>query len=202
MFYTIHIKVIMRTLITLLFVALLYLSGIYAIKLVYPLKYYSLISEISQKYGLELSFVCGLIHTESRFNANAVSSKGASGLMQLTKSTADWGADEIGLMDYSYEKILQPEINIELGCWYISKLIEQYDDNLSLALAAYNGGSGNVSKWLSDENISPDGKSLKSIPFKETREFIERVTKSDGIYRMLIKYKNFIYLTRVIRVNI
>lgn len=195
MFYTINIKKITRALIALLIVALMYLLGIYAVKIVYPLKYFSLISKTAQKYNLELSLVCGLIHTESRFNANAVSNKGASGLMQLTKSTADWGANEIGLTDYSYEKIFQPEINIELGCWYISKLIEQYDNDLSLALAAYNGGSGNVSKWLSDENISPDGKSLKTVPFKETREFIEKVVKSNGIYVYLIKYRKWIYLS-------
>ncbi|MDR1687524.1 MAG: lytic transglycosylase domain-containing protein [Clostridiales bacterium] len=178
--------------IILLFLALVYFWGVYAIRTVYPLKYYALISEAAQKYGLELSFVCGLIHTESRFDANAVSGKNASGLMQLTKSTADWGASEIGIENYSYDNILTPDINIELGCWYISKLINQYGDE-SVALAAYNGGSGNVDRWLADKKTSSDGKTLQSVPFKETQTFIERVGKSEKIYNYLLKFKNYIY---------
>jgi soluble lytic murein transglycosylase len=178
--------------VTLLFLALIYFAASYAIRTFYPLKYYPLISEAAEKYGLELSFVCALIHTESRFDANAVSGKSASGLMQLTKPTADWGAEEIGIKNYSYENILTPDINIELGCWYISKLIDQYGDE-NTALAAYNGGSGNVDRWLEDKKTSPDGKTLQNVPFKETQTFVERVGKSKKIYKYLLEFKNYIY---------
>lgn len=186
-------KSLTRVIIVGLSAVLLYFAGIYAVRRVYPLKYYPIIYEMALKYGLETSFVCAVIHTESRFNADAVSNKSAMGLMQLTKTTADWGAKEIGLNGYNYNNIMQPEINIELGCWYLKNLIEQYEQDVSLALAAYNGGSGNVSKWLSNEEISPDGKKLDYIPFKETQDFIERVNLSERIYRYLIKYKKWIY---------
>ena len=73
--------------------------------------------------------------------------------------------------DYSDEKLYDPEINIQIGCWYINKLLNQFED-VETSLAAYNAGSGNVSKWLKDERYSQDGK--KSMRFLlETKEYVK-----------------------------
>jgi len=182
-----------KILIFLLIVFCALFAGIYALRTVYPLKYYPVIRETADKYGLDVSFVCGVIYTESRFKADALSPKGARGLMQLIETTANWGASEIGLLNYSYAQIFEPEINIELGCWYLSKLLNQYNNDEFLTLAAYNGGSGNVAKWLADEKLSPDGISLSAVPFKETRDFIARVNRNSKIYSYLLRFRDWIY---------
>ena len=73
-----------------------------------------------------------------------------------------------------------------MGCWYIKRLLIQYN-NVDTALAAYNAGSGNVSKWLKNEEYSKDGENLIIIPFKETREYVKKVSKARIQYKRLYK---------------
>ena len=186
MFLTISLKKIKYILLGAVLPALI-ASGLYmGLSTLYPYKYAGLVLEYSSKYGLPPSLVCAVIHTESRFDAGAVSYRGASGLMQITKQTADWGAETIGLAGYSYEKIHDPAINIELGCWYLNRLLKQFKGHRNVALAAYNAGSGNVSKWLKDGRLSPDGETLSKIPFEETKNYIKKIDKSISIYRVYL----------------
>ena len=80
--------------------------------------------------------------------------------------------------------LFDPEINIEFGCWYLNNLLSEFDD-LSLALAAYNGGSGNVTKWLNDPEYSSDGENLTYIPFKETKKYVDKVSTRYNVYKFL-----------------
>ncbi|MCL2703723.1 MAG: lytic transglycosylase domain-containing protein [Defluviitaleaceae bacterium] len=153
----------------------------------YPVKFTALISEFSEKYELPPELVYAVIHTESRFRPHALSSKEASGLMQLTRQTADWGAEVIGLNDYHYVRVFEPHINIELGCWYLQTLLKQFDGELNTALAAYNAGSGNVTRWLQNEEHSADGRTLRHIPFGETSKYVERVNAAIPIYNFLLR---------------
>ncbi len=148
----------------------------------YPLRYPGLIYEYSKKYDLHPEMVCSIIKTESGFKTDATSKAGAKGLMQLMESTADWAAEEAGLEDYSYDKITDPEINIELGCWLFSSLMKKYDGNFETALCAYNAGSGNVDRWLSFE----DGESLNSIPFSETEKYLYKVKRHMAAYKLIL----------------
>ncbi len=150
----------------------------------YPLRYPSLVYEYAEKYGLEPEIVCAVINTESHFNENAVSSAGAAGLMQLMKPTADWAAEELGLEGYTYENINDPNLNIELGCWLLNSLISKYEGNLDTALCAYNAGSGNVDRWLRDNELF--GKTLSDIPFFETRNYILKVRSHAAAYRFIL----------------
>ena len=77
--------------------------------------------------------------------------------MQLTDQLL-WEQKEIGLEDFDVDKIYDVETNITIGCWYVSKLMKQFDNDLLLVLAAYNAGSGNVTKWLQNEKYSKSGK--------------------------------------------
>lgn len=175
-------------------VAILLITGLLAaafwigVSTLYPYKYMEFIVEYAEKYDLPPSLVCAVIHTESRFRTDAVSPKNAAGLMQLTQATADWGAKSIGLADYSYDNIMEPRINIELGCWYLRTLMRQFGQDTDVALAAYNAGSGNVEQWLLDKSLSSDGKRLENIPFGETRRYVERVNAAIPIYRLMLRY--------------
>ena len=151
-----------------------------------PLKYEDIICKYSKEYEIPPELISAMINTESHYNTHASRKKGAKGLMQIIKMTADWGAEEIGIEDYDYTRIEEPEINIQIGAWYISKLIKQYD-NKETALAAYNAGSGNVSLWLSNEAYSKDGKVLDTVPFEETKKYVKKVLFYEKFYKYRIK---------------
>ncbi len=154
--------------------------------ILYPFKYIELISETASDYGLKPEFVCAVIHAESKFDKDALSKKGAGGLMQIMESTALWLAKEMELQDFTIDKLFEPETNIKIGCYYLSKLLKQYDGDATLALAAYNAGSGNVDNWLKDPRYTKDGK-LSYIPFAQTRSYIEKTYKNIKIYKALLK---------------
>ena len=137
---------------------------------VYPVAYSDYIVKYAHKNGLDPFLVMAVIKQESNFVPEAASDY-AHGLMQLTPDTAEWNARAMGLNDYDY---LEPETNIEIGCHYLAYLIDMYD-NIDTALAAYNGGMGNVNAWLGDSECSSDGVTLDYIPFPETRAYVEKV---------------------------
>ncbi len=151
---------------------------------IYPLEYTDIIEKYSSQYDLDPYLVLAVIRVESRFIPDAVSHKNARGLMQITEKTGEWAADKLQLVDYTQEKLFDPETNIRIGCWYLNTLFHEFTDT-DLMLAAYNGGSGNVSKWLKDTDYSKDGKSLDNIPFKETEKYIIKVKDSYTIYKKL-----------------
>ena len=141
-------------------------------------------TKYAQEYELEPHFVMAIIKAESNFIEDAHSGK-ASGLMQLTDETANWVADKLG-KDTKEINLNNPRDNIELGCYYIRYLINYYEGNVDVALAAYNGGMGNVDKWLENKKYSDDGKSLKDIPFKETREYVKKVNNETAVYEKMM----------------
>jgi len=157
----------------------------------YPLKYLDIIEKNSAECGIDPALACAVIHAESKFAEEALSHKGASGLMQITENTADWMAAQMGLTDYSYDRIFEPSLNISIGCGYLKWLMDRYQ-NADLAIAAYNAGCGNVDKWLDDPRFSADGKSLNQIPFKETRDYLDRVKINKFIYDIIIRIKEIL----------
>jgi soluble lytic murein transglycosylase len=147
--------------------------------MMYPLKYEYSISSSAQENGLDKFLVAAVIRTESNFVHDAHSGK-ARGLMQLTDETAQWVAEKMGI-EFKTDDVDIPEVNIKMGCWYLKYLIDKYE-SVDTALAAYNGGMGNVSKWLADERYSDDGRTLKYIPFEETRNYVKKVNEYKEIY--------------------
>ena len=155
------------------------------LKITHPFKYEDTVRQYAREYDLDPLMVAAIINVESKFNPDAQSVKGAKGLMQLMDETAAWGVEKIGIQEFDPEEIFDPQINIRIGCWYIARLLDQYDGNRAVALAAYNGGSGNVSKWLLDPELSPDGKTLEKIPFPETEAYVKRVLEQTEQYHGL-----------------
>lgn len=162
-------------------------TGIFVKKVAYPFKYRDYIEKYSKEYDLDPYLVVSLIKAESNFRPHVKSSKNAVGLMQITEDTGKWAAEEMGIKDFKVEDLKDPEFNIEMGCWYLDNLKEEFQGNMDLVLAAYNGGRGNVQKWLKDEEHSKDGKKLDYIPFKETDKYVKRIKVNYNVYKFLYK---------------
>ncbi len=150
---------------------------------VYPLKYKEIVFKYADYYGLERALVFAVIKTESSFNKNAVSTAGAIGLMQITKTTGEYIAQKLGAKKYD---LSDAKDNVNFGCYYIKYLFEKFVD-IDTALIAYNAGEGNVLLWLKDKNLTEDGKRLNKIPFKESREYISKIHKNFEKYKKLYK---------------
>lgn len=163
--------------------------GFAYINIKYPIGYTSLIKEYSNKYNLDPFLVAAIINVESSYDKDAISPKSAKGLMQISPQTGQWIGEELALSDYSEEKLFLPEINIMMGTWYLNRLSRQYEDNLDHVLIAYNAGSGNLKKWLENEEYCQDGENISKIPFKETEEYLVKVRHNIRIYKVLYKNK-------------
>ena len=81
------------------------------------------------------------------------------------------------MSEYDSEMLYDPETNIHIGCWYLRYLLDMYESNLPTALAAYNAGLGNVSKWLVNPEYSKDGENLDSVPYTETDGYVKKTLK-------------------------
>lgn len=148
----------------------------------YPLEYSDLVEKYSEENKLDKYLVYSVIRTESKFKEDATSKVGAKGLMQLMDSTAE-DCNIKGGFGYNIpEEIYKPEVNISLGCYYLKKLIDTYDGDISLAITAYNGGAGNVGKWLKDENLTDGDGGLIDIPFEETKGYVDKVLDAYNKY--------------------
>lgn len=149
----------------------------------YPTKYENLVAKYSRKYDLDKYLVFAVIKTESKFDQYAVSKAGAYGLMQLQAETAGDCARKLKMEVNLPDDLYIPDINIHLGTYYLSWLLDKYDGNIQLAIAAYNGGIGNVDNWLEDGRYSDGDGGLKNIPFGETANYVTGVTVSYEKYK-------------------
>jgi len=138
-------------------------------------------------FAVDRALIFGLVRQESGFATTARSSQGARGVMQLMPATARFAARKAGVRDYDRRKLADPAFNISLGQTYIQHLLDhdEVGDNLFFLLAAYNGGPGNLSRWLIGTNFGDDPLLfIESIRSRETRFFIERVLCNYWLYRM------------------
>ena len=151
----------------------------------YAIHYEQQIAHYAQKNGLDPYLVCAMIFCESSFKSDARSSVGALGLMQIMPETGAWLAHKVGIDDFDASMLYDPQVNMELGCWYLAFLLDRYAGDRQCAVAAYHGGQGNMDGWLQDPSISADGKTLDNIPEGETKKYTNRVLKVYEIYQQL-----------------
>lgn len=156
----------------------------------YPLYYTDVVEASAGEFGLPPELVYAVILTESSFDADAVSSAGAKGLMQLTDDTNEWVAWRLG-EESEPSRIFEPGLNIRRGCYLLSYLYERFG-GWNEALAAYNAGVGRVDGWLDDLLYSSDQKTLivDKLPIEETRSYIAKVLKSAEKYKKLYFEEN------------
>lgn len=153
-------------------------------KVMYPLRHEQIIREAAMEFGVDPFLIAAVIKVESNFRPGVTSRKGAIGLMQILPDTGQQAAARVGLREYTTDMLFDPRVNIRLGTWYLSYLLREFNGNLQLALAAYNGGLRNVKEWRRQGLIRP-GDTIENIPFKETRDFIDRVETVLQNYRDL-----------------
>lgn len=154
------------------------------LKKVYPIKYQDYVEKYAEEYNLDKYLVYAVIKVESKFNPEAISNAGAVGLMQVMEDTAK-ECNEKGGFGYDIpEDLSNPEVNIRIGCYYLNLLYEKYGD-MELAVMAYNGGKGNVDKWLADESLSDGNGGLVEIPYEETKKYVEKVFNALDTYNEL-----------------
>lgn len=154
-------------------------------RLLYPFPYREAIEKHATAYGVDPLLVVAVIRVESKFDPDAVSRRGALGLMQLMPATADWIAQQLGITSLTKEMILTPEINIRMGAWYLANLAAEFDNNQELILAAYNAGRGQVAAWLAEGTWSGSYEDVENIPFPETRDYISKVKAAYNRYQAL-----------------
>jgi peptidoglycan lytic transglycosylase len=138
----------------------------------YPLRYEAIVQGHARNYDLSPTLLAAVIYTESKFDASARSGAGAVGLMQLLPDTAKGIAIRTGGDHFVVDDLLDPEINVRYGAWYLRSLLDRYDD-LRTALAAYHAGQGNVDNWR---------RRGVGIQFPETRAYVERVLDAERVY--------------------
>ena len=157
----------------------------------YPLRYKRQIVETARQFGLEPWHVAAVVRCESSFDAQAVSSAGAMGLMQIMPETGEWLAGKFGEKDsFEPENLFDPDTNLKYGCWYLNWLMDRYGRDVTLATAAYHAGQGKVDQWLQDAAISPDGTTIDpdAIPFSSTKTYVRRILTACAQYEELYEY--------------
>lgn len=105
--------------------------------------------------------------------------------MQIMPETGTWIAGQMEIESFHPDELYEVDTNIRFGAWYMAHLLKQFEGELLPALAAYNGGQGNVRKWLSEKNWNENQLTASDIPFPETRNYVTRVLRTYKIYRYL-----------------
>jgi soluble lytic murein transglycosylase len=151
----------------------------------FPRPYWTEVRRFAMENQLDPFLVAALIRQESEFNPGAVSRANAFGLMQLLPSTGRKTAKELRLRGFRTETLLVPNINLELGTRYFREMVDHYNGQVEYALAAYNAGTNRVEEWLSAGNYRDVAEFVESIPFTETREYVQAIVRNARIYRRL-----------------
>ena len=147
----------------------------------YPMTYKEDIITLGNTYSVKSALIASVANVESNFKEDAKSNKGAVGVMQLMPSTAEWLAGKIGV-EYSDEMLLDGRYSLTLGSYYLAYLINHFGDE-KVGICAYNAGQGKVSAWLKNNEYSSDGKTLKKIPYNETKNYLNKVYKNYNYYK-------------------
>lgn len=147
-----------------------------------PLADTSVIREQAAAKHLDPALIAAVIYAETKFEPRT-SSAGALGLMQLLPETASFIARKSGGIRFTTADLSTPAINVAYGSWYLRYLLDHYEGNEMLAIAAYNGGLANVDSWIAKARSEGGSLSISDIPFPETQEYVRRVLSAQQEYR-------------------
>ena len=147
----------------------------------YPLAFREDVAKNAATNAIPESLVYAIMRTESNYFPEALSPVGAVGLMQIMPATAE------SMSKGDSKRLTHPDLNIRLGARHLKDLLGVYDRNLTLAVAAYNAGSGNVKRWQKGLGDLPEDEFVESIPFRETREYVKKVVSSMEMYQRLYR---------------
>lgn len=150
----------------------------------FPKPYWVDLKRFSNENSLDPYMVASLIRQESEFNPNAVSNKNAVGLMQLLPKVGKGVAKQEKLKHYDSSQLFIPATNLQLGTRYFRSMVDKFG-GFEYALAAYNAGSDRVEDWLGDGKYRDIDEFVESIPFTETREYVQAIMRNANVYRKL-----------------
>jgi soluble lytic murein transglycosylase len=148
-----------------------------------PLRHEDIIRQQARDKDLDPALIAAVIYAESRFRDGQTSQAGAEGLMQITPATARMIARKSGGVAFTVRDLGTPQVNIAYGAWYLRYLMGRYAGNETFALAAYNGGEGNVDRWIDRAEQRNESLTIEAIPFSETRTYVQRVQDAKREYR-------------------
>ncbi len=147
-----------------------------------PLSEASLIRQQAAAKHLDPALIAAVIYAETKFNPRP-SSAGAQGLMQILPATAYYLAGLSGGSRFTAADLATPSVNVAYGSYYLRYLLDHYDGNEMLAVAAYNGGIANVDRWVAEARAAGGQLTIAEIPFAQTRAYVERVLAAQRDYR-------------------
>ena len=157
-----------------------------ALKMYFKLSYRDWIESYSYENGLDPYLTSAVIFCESKYDPNAVSRAGAKGLMQIMPATGQEIAENLGV-SYEDDILFDPETSIRFGTYYLSYLMDRFDNNIAVSVAAYNAGPGKAEQWLKEYGLNSEGE-IKYIPYGETDKYVTKVLKVKKLYEIL--YRN------------
>ncbi|MCK9526259.1 MAG: lytic transglycosylase domain-containing protein [Limnochordia bacterium] len=170
-------------LMVLVVIVLIFISAPFFLRGAFPLYYDEVISAVAESYGLDPMLLAAMIQVESGFRFDAVSPKGAVGLMQIMPETAIWLGEQMA-QPIAVEDLLDPKTNIGLGAYYLTDLLARFPTQYA-ALAAYNAGPTNARRWLNDRIWDGSYERTGQIPFGETRSYVRKVIMMHNLYTLL-----------------
>lgn len=175
-----------RLVVSLTLIVIIFLGAIVGIKkYIFPLKYNDLVVKYAEEYDLDPYFVLSVIKAESNFDPHAKSHRDALGLMQIVEETGEDIAKNMGIEEFDVNMLYDEEYNIMMGCWYLNDLNEEFNNDMTLVLSAYNAGRGHVNEWLQNDKYSSDGETLNYIPFEETKKYVDKIEIYYKVYKLL-----------------
>jgi soluble lytic murein transglycosylase len=147
-----------------------------------PLSETSVIRQQAAEKHLDPALIAAVIFAETKFDPRP-SSAGAEGLMQILPDTAYFIAHLSGGSRFTAADLATPQINVAYGSYYLRYLLNHYDGNEMLAVAAYNAGLANVDSWVAQAGAAGRPLTVAAIPFPETRAYVQRVLEAQRDYR-------------------
>jgi soluble lytic murein transglycosylase len=150
----------------------------------FPGRYRVVVTAAADEFGLDPLLVAGVVHCESGFRPQARSSAGARGLMQLMPATAEEAAGKLGITGYDEALLDEPAVNLRLGCAHLRELLDRFDGDMRVALAAYNAGSRHAAGWLEAAQGDVE-RMLTEHAFPVTRTYVRDVLRTRSILEWL-----------------
>ncbi|MDQ6705026.1 MAG: lytic transglycosylase domain-containing protein [Acidobacteriota bacterium] len=154
-------------------------------KALFPMPFQDDLARAARQRNLDPNILAALIRQESEFNPLAVSPANAYGLTQLLPATGRDMAQRIGVRDFNTGSLLKPATNLSLGAMYLRAMLDQWSGLWEPTLASYNAGKGRVDDWLASSHYREPAEFVESIPFTETREYVQAVLRNAELYRRI-----------------
>lgn len=151
----------------------------------FPKPYWAELKRFAARNRLDPYLVASLIRQESEFNPSALSRKNAVGLMQLLPRTGRKVAKEEKVRHFNPSQLYLPGVNLRLGTRYFRSMVDKFGGSFEYALAAYNAGADRVEDWLGQGKYRDPQEFVESIPFTETREYVQAILRNANVYRQL-----------------